>query len=75
MITTMNRAMPKPPVSNELPIMPSVNMSVTAFITNRKSPNVKTVTGNVKIIKIGRTSIFKMERVKLAPIAAPKLDT
>jgi hypothetical protein len=41
-------------------------------MTNRKNPNVKTVTGKVKIIKMGRTIILMIESKKLALIAAAK---
>lgn len=69
------RAVPKPAISKSSPIILSVISNVTALITNRKVPSVTTVTGNVKIIKIGRTRIFNMERIALAPMAAPKPDT
>jgi hypothetical protein len=44
-------------------------------MTNRKIPSVRIVIGNVKIIKIGRTRIFRMDKIKLAMIAEPKLET
>lgn len=70
----INKAIPNPDISNELPISSSVSNNVIALITNKNIPSVKTVTGKVKIIKIGLTNIFKTESKKLAPKAAPKLD-
>jgi len=50
-------ALPKPMTSN-----PSKNedaiTKIKALITNKKSPKVISVTGSVKINKIGRTIIF-----------------
>ncbi|GAB1857857.1 hypothetical protein MHTCC0001_26940 [Flavobacteriaceae bacterium MHTCC 0001] len=44
---------------------PSINLSAKsttmAFITNKKSPRVNMVAGNVKITNIGFTNTFKIE--------------
>ena len=75
MTATIN-AVPKPSKSNESPIILSVINNVNVFMTNReKIPSVRIVIGNVKIIKIGRTRIFRMDKIKLAMIAEPKLET
>ena len=70
MITAINNAIPKLSISKELPIIESVNSNVTALITNKNNPSERTVTGNVKMIKIGLTITFKTDRTKLAPNAA-----
>ena len=70
----MSKAIPKLSISKELPIISSVNNKVTALTTNRNRPKVKTVTGSVKIMRMGFTSIFKIDNTKLAPSAAIKLS-
>src|SRR5690625_7372889 len=62
-------AVPKPSITNEASIKPCVIISVMALMTNRNRPSVKNVIGNVKIINIGFTSTFKMDKIKLASIA------
>lgn len=74
-MTAISKAVPKLEISKEVPIILSVIVNVMALITNRNNPSVTKVTGNVKIIKIGLTRIFNIERIALAPTAAPKLDT
>ncbi len=71
-MTAAKSAIPKLLISNELPTIASVNRRVIALMTNRKSPKLNIVTGNVKIIRIGRTIPFNNERTKLARIAAVK---
>ena len=73
-ITDTRIAVPNPAISKESPINPSVIISVTALMTNRNNPSVKTVTGRVKIIMIGFTRMFRIESMKLAPTAAPNPD-
>lgn len=73
-ITTTKSAIQKPSISKELPIKESANNNVIAFMTKRNNPSDKIVTGKVKIIKNGRTNIFKIDSKKLAPIAAPNPD-
>lgn len=75
MITATSKAVPKLAISKELPIMLSVICNVIALITNKNNPRVTNVTGSVRIINMGRTSIFNIDRIKLAPIAAPKPAT
>lgn len=70
----VNNAIPKPLISNELPIRLSVSISVTALMTNRNKPRLRIVTGKVRRIKNGRTRIFRTDRMKLAPTAAPNPD-
>lgn len=60
---------------NAFPIIKSANCNMTALITSKNKPSVKNVSGNVKIIKIGRKKIFKMEIIMAAKSAAPKLLT
>lgn len=72
MMIAVSSAMPKLEISKELPIKLSVSISVMALMTNKNSPRLSTVTGSVSRIKIGLTRTFKMERMKLAPKAAPK---
>lgn len=71
MIIDSNKAIPNPSISNEEPIIESVKLNVIALTTNKKSPSVTTVTGRVKIINIGRTSMFNTDKTKLAVMAAP----
>src|ERR1700750_2446129 len=73
-ITDMSSAMPKLLISKELPIISSVNNKVTALTTNKNRPKVRTVTGSVKIMRMGFTMIFKIDKTKLAPSAAIKLS-
>lgn len=68
-------ASPNPDILKESPIMADVIMSVKALMTNKNKPNVRIVAGNVKIIKMGLTSILRIERTKLATIAATTPDT
>ena len=75
MIIVVRSAIPNPSISNELLIRLSVSIRVMALITKRNKPKVSKVTGRVKMIRIGRTSTFKIESRKLAPNAAPKLET
>ncbi len=42
---------------------------------NKNKPNVITVTGSVKITSTGFTNIFKIDKIKLAVMAAPMLLT
>lgn len=70
----VSNAIPKPAISNELPIRLSVSINVIALMTNRNNPRLSTVTGSVSKIRIGFTNIFRIERMKLAPSAAPKPD-
>lgn len=74
-MTDASRAIPNPSISNELPIIPSVISSVMALITNRNKPRVKIVTGRVKIMSMGFTKTFNIDKIKLAIIAEPKPDT
>lgn len=53
--------------------MDAVIISVMALITNKKSPSVTMVTGSVNIIKSGLISTFKIDKMRLAIIAAPML--
>ncbi len=64
-------AVPNPPISNASPIIAAVIINVIALITKKNNPSVRIVTGNVKRIKIGRTNILRMERMRLAMNAAP----
>src|SRR5699024_12070166 len=64
-------AVPKPSITNEASIRPCVIIRVMALMTNRNRPSVKNVIGNVKIISIGFTSTFNMDKIKLASIAVP----
>jgi hypothetical protein len=41
-----------------------------ALMTNKNRPSVRNVTGRVSKIKIGLTNTFKIDRIKLAIIAA-----
>ena len=59
----------KNPLTANPVIRLSANKIIKAFITNRNKPNVRTVTGNVKITKIGRTNIFKIAIVHATIIA------
>lgn len=72
---TTNNAIPNPEISNELPIILSVNNNVIAFITNKNKPNDKIVIGSVNRINNGRTKIFRIDSIKLAITAVPKLET
>lgn len=74
MMTEMKRAIPNPDSSKASPIKLSVSNRVMALITNRKKPNVKIVNGKVKMISNGRTNTFKMDKIKLPVMAAPKPD-
>lgn len=75
MMIATSSAVPKLAISKESPIILSVICNVMALMTNKNNPSVTNVTGSVRMIKIGRTSTFNIDRIKLAPIAAPKLDT
>lgn len=75
MMTAMRRASPNPDNSKWVPMIESVINNVMALITNRKSPSVSNVAGKVKIISIGLTSIFKIDKTRLAVKADRKLDT
>lgn len=74
-MTARSRAKPNPEISNKLPIKASVINNVQALITNKNSPKVNNVTGKVKRMRMGRTSIFNIDRIMLAPMADHILDT
>jgi len=74
-IIAIRKAIPKLWISKLSPISLSVISNVMALITNKNIPNVNMVIGKVKIINIGRTNTFKIDSIKLAVSAAPKLDT
>ena len=68
-------AWPKPSITKPVPVILFTNNNISAFTTNEKSPNVKIVTGKVKIYKNGRTKILTSANTKLATSAAPKSST
>jgi hypothetical protein len=70
MITEAKSAVPNPSILKESPITLCVIISVMALITNKNRPSVRNVTGRVSKIKIGLTNTFKIDRIKLAIIAA-----
>ena len=74
MMTDTRMAVPKPAISNESPMKPSVIINVIALITNRNRPSVRTVTGSVNMMRMGFTRMFKIDSMKLAPMAAPNPD-
>ena len=65
-------AVPNPSITKVDPIRPCVIINVTALMTNRNSPSVTTVIGNVKITRIGFTITFNIDKIKLAINAGPK---
>ncbi len=65
-------AVPKPLITKEEPISPWVNIKVIALMTNKNNPKETTVIGSVKIIKIGFTITFKIDKIILANSAVPK---
>jgi hypothetical protein len=67
-------AAPNPLIWKFGPINAAVIHSVMALMTNMNRPNVNKVTGNVKITKIGLTKMLRIERIRLASIAAEKPD-
>jgi hypothetical protein len=69
-ITATRKAIPKLVMSKRLPINLSVITNVKAFMKRRKKPSVTSVIGRVRIIKMGRTSKFNIDRIKLASKAA-----
>lgn len=74
MIIAAKIAIEKLEITNASPIKEAVNDSVMALIINKKKPNVKTVTGNVKTIKIGFTKKLMIDNSKLATTAAVTLS-
>lgn len=64
-------AIPKPSITKVSPMNVCVNISVMAFITNRKSPNDTIVIGSVNNTKIGFTITFKTDKIRLASNAVP----
>jgi len=67
-------ATPKPSMTNDEPITLCVIISVIAFITNRKNPSDKMVIGNVKMTSMGLRNVLRIDKIKLASIAVPKLS-
>lgn len=72
MIIAIKIAMLKLFISNELPIILSVNVRVNALMTNKNNPKESTVIGSVKITRRGRTNMFNIDKIKLAVSAAKK---
>lgn len=66
-------------VQKELTLKPSTNLShsntIAAFMTNKNSPKVKTVTGKVKKTKIGFKKVFNNPKTTATIIAVEILST
>ena len=73
MIDAMN-AIRKPSISNADPITFAPNNNVIVLITKMKKPNVKIVSGNVKIINNGLTNAFSIDKTILANNAVWKFS-
>jgi hypothetical protein len=65
------RAVPKPSILKASPIIAWAIINVTALMTNKNVPRVKTVIGNVNNIRNGFTKTFNTDKIILATIAAP----
>lgn len=70
-ITAAKSAVPNPSITKESPITPCVIINVNALITNKNSPNVKIVKGNVSMIKIGLTTTLSTAKINAANKAVP----
>lgn len=71
MMTAASNAVPNPSMIKESPIMDCVSIKVIALITNKNKPNDRTVTGRVKIMRMGFTITFRIDRIMLAMTAEP----
>lgn len=57
--------------SNALPIILSTSKSVIALTTKINEPSERMVKGSVNKINIGLTNTFNIDKIALAPMAAP----
>lgn len=67
-------AIPKPEITNASPIRLAVIINVIALMMNKKKPRVSTVTGNVKMTRIGLTIKLIIDNKTLAITAAVTLS-
>lgn len=67
-------AIPKLEITNASPISSAVIINVIALMINKKKPNVMTVTGNVKITRIGFKMMLMIDKRTLAKMAADALS-
>lgn len=74
MMTAARMAIPKLVMTNASPINHCVSISVIALMTNKKRPKLNTVTGKVRITRIGFTIAFMIDNKILAIMAAPTPD-
>jgi hypothetical protein len=65
----LKKSAPKKPLIEKPSTSFEHNAIIAALITNRNNPSVKTVTGNVKITKIGFTNKFNNPKTMATIIA------
>ncbi len=74
MIIAAITAIGKLEIINASPIKEAVINKVIALITNKKNPNVNTVTGKVKMIRTGFKIVLIIASSTLAKMAADMLS-
>lgn len=69
----LNKSAHQKSLTSNPSIIQSVNRIITALMTSKNRPKVRTVTGIVNRIKTGRRITFKIDRTNITNNATPKL--